>query len=94
MHATVRHYRSSPGLVDAVVANEPAIRKLLEDIDGFRAYYIVRTGDAGAISISVYDDQAGTQASTEAARSWIVANLPDLAGSPPEVSEGEVALAL
>ena len=93
MHATVRHYRDAPGLVDGVVANEPAIRKLLAEIPGFRAYYIVRTGGTSAISISVYDDAAGAAASTEAARSWIAATLPGLTGSPPEVSEGEVGLA-
>jgi hypothetical protein len=31
-------------------------------------------------------------ASTAAAREWIAANLLDLAASPPEVSDGEVAL--
>ncbi|MEW6582031.1 MAG: hypothetical protein AB1416_04645 [Actinomycetota bacterium] len=92
MHATVRHYRSAPGLVDGVVANEAAIRALLQDIPGFRAYYIVRTGEDSAVSISVYDDRAGTDASTAAARDWVAANIPGAAGAPPEVSEGDVAL--
>jgi hypothetical protein len=94
MHATIRHYRDAPGLIDGVVANEEEIRTLLRDIDGFRAYYIVRTGDVSAISVSVYDDRAGAEASTAAAREWIAANLPDLKASPPEVHEGEVGLAV
>jgi hypothetical protein len=93
MHATIRHYANAPGLVDGVVANEDAIRKLLQDIDGFRAYYIVSTGGAGAISVSVYDDRSGAEESNTAARGWIAANLPDLAASPPEVYEGEVGVA-
>jgi hypothetical protein len=93
MHATIRHYANAPGLVDGVVAHEDAIRKLLQDIDGFRAYYIVRTGSASATSISVYDDRSGAEASNAAAREWIAATLPDLVGSPPEVHEGEIGLA-
>jgi hypothetical protein len=94
VHATVRHYRSAPGLVDAILANEQEIRTLLQDIDGFRAYYMVRTGEDSAISISVYDDRAGTDASTAAAREWVTSNVPGAAGAPPEVSEGDVALAI
>jgi hypothetical protein len=94
MHATIRHYGNAPGLVDGVTANEEEISKLLQGIEGFRAYYIVRTGDVSAISISVYDDRAGAEASTAAAREWIAANLPDLKGSPPEVYDGEVGLAI
>jgi hypothetical protein len=93
VHATVRHYPSAPGLVDAILANEAEIRALLEGIEGFRAYYIVRTGPDRAVSISVYDDKTGTDASTAAAREWVGANVAGAAGTPPEVSEGEVALA-
>lgn len=92
MHATIRSYSSVAGLVDEIVANEGAIRTLLRGIDGFRAYYLLRTSDDSAVSVSVYDDRAGTDASTAAAREWIAANLPGLATSPPEVSEGDVAL--
>ncbi len=94
MHATVRHYRNAPGLIDGIIANEEEIRGLLQDIDGFRAYYLVRTGNESVIAISVYEDRAGTEASTAAAREWIAANLPGIAGSPPEVSDGEVALGI
>lgn len=94
MHATIRHYGNAPGLFDGVIANEGTIRELLQGIEGFRAYYIVRTGDVSAISISVYDDRAGAEASTAAAREWIAANLPDLTASPPEVYDGEVGLAI
>jgi heme-degrading monooxygenase HmoA len=92
MHATIRSYSGVAGLVDGILANEDAIRGLLRGIDGFRAYYLVRTSDDSAVSVSVYDDRAGTEASTAAAREWIAANLPGLATSPPKVSDGEVAL--
>jgi hypothetical protein len=54
---------------------------------------LIRTGPASATSVSVYEDQAGAEASTQAARDWIAANLADLSISPPEVLVGEVAMA-
>lgn len=92
MHATVRRYASDGGLVDALVAKKEEVRDLLTGIDGFRAYDIVRTPDGGAMSISVYDDASGTDASNAAAAQWVRDDLPDLAASPPQTTPGEVAV--
>jgi hypothetical protein len=93
MYATVRSYSSGGGLVDALVENEGEVRDLLTGIDGFRAYYMLRTQDGGALSISVYDDAAGADASNAAAAGWVRENLPDFAAAgPPATTAGEVAL--
>jgi hypothetical protein len=93
MHTTIRRYPSEQGLVDALVEHQGEVRDLLTGIDGFRAYYIVRTTDGGAVSISVYDDAAGTEASNAAAAGWVRENLPELAAAgPPETTAGEVAV--
>ena len=93
MYATIRSYASDGGLVDALVENESAVRDLLTGIDGFRAYYMVRTAGGGAVSVSVYDDAAGAEASNAAAAGWVRENLPDLAaGGPPDTTAGEVAV--
>lgn len=92
MYATVRRYTPDRGLVDALVEREGEVRDLLTAIDGFRAYYILRTSD-GAISISVYDDAAGAEASNAAAAEWVRENLPELAGAgPPETTAGDVVV--
>jgi hypothetical protein len=94
VHATIRRYASDGGLVDALVENEATVRDLLTGIDGFQAYYILRTPDGGAVSISIYRDAAGADASNAAAAGWVRENLPDLAaGGPPETTAGEVAVA-
>jgi hypothetical protein len=94
MYATVRRYASDRGLVDALVEKEGEVRNLLTGIDGFRAYYILRTSDGGALSISVYEDAAGADASNAAAAGWVRENLPDLAAAgPPTTTAGEVAVA-
>ena len=93
MYATIRSYASDGGLVDALVERESEVRDLLTGIDGFQAYYILRTPDGGAVSVSVYADAAGTDASNAAAAGWVRDNLPDLAASgPPQTTAGEVAV--
>lgn len=94
MYATVRSYAGSGNLVEALVENESSVRELISGIDGFRAYYLIRTDDGGAVSVSVYDDQAGREESNRVAAAWIRENLPDLAVSPPQVSSGEVMIAI
>lgn len=91
MYATVRTYSAGPELADALVSNEADVKSLLSGIDGFKAYYLVRTPD-GAVSVSVYGNEAGANESTNAAASWIRENLPELGSSAPQVSAGEVVI--
>ena len=92
MYVTVRNYTGTPGLADELVRNEGAVKELITAINGFHAYYLVKTSDGSAVSISVYDDQAGAEESTRQAREWIQSNLPDMAAGPPEVIVGEVVI--
>ncbi|HEV7641928.1 MAG TPA: hypothetical protein VGO39_13760 [Gaiellaceae bacterium] len=89
--ATIRVYSGSSELADALVENEGAVKQVIGDIDGFKAYYLVRTAD-GAASVSVYESQEGATASDEAASAWVGENLPELNIAPPQVSAGEVGI--
>lgn len=91
MYATVRSYSGGPELADALVAHEADVKSLVSGIDGFSAYYLVRTA-VGTVSISVYDNEAGANESTRAAADWIRENLPELGDSTPQVSAGEVVI--
>ena len=68
MFATVRSYAASGGLVDSLVENEGAIRDLISEIEGFRAYYFVRGEGDAAVSVSVFDDRAGADESNSRRR--------------------------
>jgi heme-degrading monooxygenase HmoA len=92
MYATVRSYAGPEGFGDALVEREDEVRGLLQAISGFRAYYLIQTDQGGVITVSVYDDQAGTEESTRQAGEWVRTNLPDLGVSPPQVSSGEVGI--
>jgi len=91
MYASVRTYSGGSELADALVSHETDVKSLISGIDGFKAYYLVRTADS-TVSISVYDDEAGAHESNSAAANWIRENLPDLGGSAPQVSAGEVVI--
>lgn len=92
MYATIRIYSEAEGLADAVAEHKAEIIDLFRQISGFRGYHIVKTGPSSATSITVYDDQAGAEASTQVARDWIAANLAGLSISAPQVLVGEVAM--
>jgi len=91
MYATIRNYAGNQGLADALVENESEVKRIVSGIDGFKAYYLLKTAD-GAASISVFDDEAGATESTRAAGEWVRENLPDHAGTPPQVTSGEVVI--
>ncbi|HLY87258.1 MAG TPA: hypothetical protein VKO84_12235 [Gaiellaceae bacterium] len=91
MYATVRTYSDSPDMADALVSREADVKDLIGGIDGFHAYYVIRT-DGGAVTVSVFDDEAGASESTRVAADWIRANLPEIAGGTPQVSGGEVVI--
>jgi hypothetical protein len=91
MYGTVRTYSSGPAFADALVSNEADVKSLISGIEGFKAYYLVRT-DEGAVSISIYETAAGASESTSAAAAFIRERLPELGGSTPQVSAGEVVI--
>jgi hypothetical protein len=93
MYASVRTYAGNRDLADTLAKHEDDIRQLLGGINGFRAYYLLKTRD-GTTTISVFDDQAGAEESNRAAAAWLAENLPDLNVAPPQVTTGEVVVNL
>ena len=91
MYATIRIYADAEGLADAVAEHKAESWVLFREVGGFRNYHIVKTGPKSAASITVYDDQAGVEASSRIARDWIAANLAGLSIAP-QVLVGEVAM--
>jgi len=91
VYVTIRKYKSGPELADAFVQRQDEVRQLITAIDGFRAYYMVRTDD-GVATVSVYDSQTGAEESTRQAREWVQENVGDITSSPPEVTTGETII--
>lgn len=91
MHAVVRHYKGSPELASALVQRSGEVEELIRGVDGFVAYFLVKTSD-GCASISVFENQAGTEESTRRAAAFVKENLSSLATGAPEVIAGETVL--
>jgi hypothetical protein len=91
MFVTIRSYGSGSALTDALVEREEDIRSVITTIEGFRAYYLVRTAE-GTTTISVFDDQVGAITSNDVAAAYIRENLADASPGVPQVTTGEVAL--
>lgn len=91
MYGTIRIYTGNSDVADALVENESEVKRIISAIDGFKAYYLIRTAD-GAASVSVYENETGAEESNKVAASWIGENLPDLTIAAPQVVAGEVVL--
>ena len=88
MYASGRTYAGRQYLADTLAEHEDEIPQLIGGINGFKAYYVVKGGDA-MTSVSVFDDQAGAEESNRAAAAWLAENLPDAGVASPQMTAGE-----
>jgi heme-degrading monooxygenase HmoA len=91
MHVVVRHYKGSTKLIEELVDRREDVENLIRGVDGFVAYYLVKTADGGA-SISVFQNEAGTAESTKRAAAYLKENLDGVAAGPPEIIEGSTVI--
>ena len=91
MHAVIRHYRGNAQFFDELERRTDEVETVIRSVSGFVSYYLVRTEDGG-FSVSVFEDRSGTEESIRVAADWVRQNVPQAAGSPPEVIEGRVVL--
>ncbi len=92
MNAVVRHYRGNSTLFDELERRTDEVEEVIRGLSGFVSYYLVRTEDGGGFTVSVFEDKTGTDESIRVAADWVRKNVPQAAGSPPEVMEGRVVL--
>ncbi|HSG79853.1 MAG TPA: hypothetical protein VLD62_09755 [Acidimicrobiia bacterium] len=93
MHAVLRTY-SGPGareLFELLEQRKSEIESLLRTVSGFRVYTLIHT-DEGGVTVTVCDDEAGTDESVHVARDWVSENAADLKTAPPTVTAGRVAI--
>jgi heme-degrading monooxygenase HmoA len=91
VYAAIRMFDGSPEFSDTLAEHKDDVQRVIGEIDGFRAYYLIKTGDA-TVSVSVFDDQSGAEESTRAAGAWVAENLGDQPIPEPKISTGEVVI--
>lgn len=92
MYAVVRRYTDASALSDALAQRVDEIRSILADVPGFKAYHALRTEHGVLVTMTVCEDQAGTQESSRRAAEWVRGNLAGISLAPPEITEGEAFL--
>jgi hypothetical protein len=76
-------------MADLLAARSSEVESLMSGVPGLQGYFLVRTDD-GCASITVCDDQAGTEQSAQMAADWLRENAADITGTTPDVTGGEV----
>jgi len=94
MYASIRRYEGiAPASVDELTRRvQEGFVPIISKQPGFVAYYAVIAGQGVVASISVFEDQAGAEASNRAAADWVKENLADLLQNPPQITAGEVTV--
>lgn len=91
-YAVVRRYEGlDPRSIEEVArrVNEGLV-PILSQIPGFKAYCALHTGSGVVASISIFEDQAGADASTRKAAVWVEQHLASLVPHPPQFTAGTV----
>jgi len=90
MYATVRRYAGITDPAEVGRRVHEGFVPVLRDIPGLVAYHWLDAGGGIMVSMSVFEDQAGAEASNEKAAAWIPENAAGFFPNPPEVTSGEV----
>ncbi|MEE9604218.1 MAG: hypothetical protein V3V70_01495 [Candidatus Scalindua sp.] len=91
MYISIRRYQTDPGVVKELMLkiNETFV-PIISNAPGFVAYYGVNAGGGVLTFVSIFEDQAGTEASNRMASDWIKQHGLLLFPNPPEITAGEV----
>jgi len=89
----VRQYTFAPGhtMGELTAVVNSGFMPIVTQVPGFIEYFLVET-EEGAISISVFTDQAGAEESTKRAADWVAENLGGFFAGPPTVTTGTVRI--
>jgi hypothetical protein len=94
MFVMTRRYARMSSVEEAARRAEAGLAPILKQRPGFRGYYIVDGGQGVGLSISVFEDRQSALAVQDEAMQWIRNNLSDLYDSEPEITVGEVVVAV
>lgn len=91
MKAVIRKYsgRGAKELVDTLEKHAAELNTVMGSVKGLVSYTLARSGDGG-FSVTVCQDQAGLDESTQKAKDWIAKNAANTGAAGPEISIGSV----
>jgi hypothetical protein len=92
MYVVIRSYsgQGASDLFDALVAREEDVKTTISSVPGFVSYVAFRS-DGGGQTVTVCQDQAGTDESSRRAADWVKENI-NVTVDPPTIAEGSTIL--
>ena len=94
MFTIIRKFRLTHGSAEEVCRRvRRSFVPLLQELPGFRAYYLLEGGPEVLISVRVFDSADEALASNEIAASWMRENVLEFVKGMPEVMAGNVLVA-
>jgi hypothetical protein len=92
MYVVVRSYSGTGAseLFDLLGQREADVKELISGVPGFVSYAAFRSGDGG-MTVTVCQDKAGTDESSQRAAQWVKENLTT-PSVQPAITEGSTVL--
>jgi hypothetical protein len=91
MHAVIRKYTASSDVAAEARPQLDDLKRTMQQTPGFVAYYFLETDD-GIATITITQDETGTQESMGRAAAWVKQHLPNSNLGAPEVTRGQVLM--
>lgn len=93
MYASIRRYKTVEGASTELAQRvNQGFVPIISSAPGFIAYYVVDAGNDIVASVSVFQEQAGAEASNRMAAEWVKENLATLVAGAPEITAGTVTV--
>ena len=96
MQATIRRFEglSRETIEETIKRLEESFVPIISAGTGFVSYNFIDTGGGVVATISVFETKVATEESNKASASWVKENVAESATKPPEITTGEVRIAV
>ena len=91
---TIRKFSRMRSVPEAARRAETGIGQILKRSPGFQGYYVFDAGDGVGGSVTLFESKETALAANEKALAWVRASLSDLLDGEPEITTGEVLVAI
>ena len=93
MYIAIRKYYIIPGMIDEWMQRvQEGFVPIISHVPGFVAYYVLEVRNDEAITVSIFDTQAGADESVRQAAEWVAHNLASLNQGLPEITLGQARI--
>ena len=94
MYVVIRRFPKMRSVAEAARRAESGLGQMLKSSPGFRGYYVFDAGDGAGGSVTLFDNRQNAMAANDKAMAWVKGSLADLIDGEPEITIGEILVAI